>query len=58
MADGESIEVTDRGRPVAFLVPTKADPWEELLAGGQVIEAVGLGSVPDERPGNFGTAAS
>ncbi|HEY5302957.1 MAG TPA: type II toxin-antitoxin system prevent-host-death family antitoxin [Acidimicrobiales bacterium] len=58
VADGESIEVTDRGRPVALLVPTKDDPWEELLASGQVIEATGVGSVLDERPANFGIAAS
>ena len=33
---GESIEVTDRGRPVARLVPVTGDPWADLVASGQV----------------------
>lgn len=58
VANGESIEVTDRGRPVALLVPTKDDPWEELIASGQVIEATDEGSVLDERPANYEITAS
>jgi prevent-host-death family protein len=39
---GESIEVTDRGRPVALLVPPpKPDPIEEMLATGRIREATG-----------------
>jgi prevent-host-death family protein len=58
VAEGESIEITDRGHPVALLVPTPTDPWEELLASGQVIEATGDGDVLDEPPREFGIAAS
>ena len=35
---GEVIEVTDRGQPVARLVPIpQQTPWERLLAAGQVL---------------------
>jgi prevent-host-death family protein len=33
---GESVEVTDRGRLVARLVPAGVDPWDDLVAAGQV----------------------
>lgn len=36
VAAGESIEVTDRGRPVAQLVPVTGDRWADLLASGRV----------------------
>ena len=34
--DGESIEITDRGRPVAVLAPLPADPVERLRAAGDL----------------------
>jgi prevent-host-death family protein len=34
--NGESIEITDRGRPVAVLGPLPADPVERLRAAGDV----------------------
>jgi prevent-host-death family protein len=34
--DGESIEITDRGRPVAVLAPLPADPLERLIAAGDL----------------------
>lgn len=34
--DGESIEITDRGRPVAVLAPLPADPLERLRAAGDL----------------------
>jgi prevent-host-death family protein len=34
--DGESIEITDRGRPVAVLAPLPADPFERLIAAGDL----------------------
>lgn len=34
-AAGESITVTDRGRPVAEIVPIQASPLEQLVASGQ-----------------------
>ena len=50
--------MTDRGRPVALLVPTREDPWEELVVSGQVIMASGDGNVLDELPGDYGVEVS
>lgn len=33
---GETVEVTDRGRPVARLVPVPDDAWSALVAAGAV----------------------
>ncbi len=42
VAAGETIEVTDRGRPVALLTPLPdAGPLERLRAAGEVTAAVG-----------------
>ena len=53
---GETIEVTDRGRPVALLVPVPAaDRLERLVATGRATPAAGdaleLGEPLDPRPG-------
>ena len=34
---GETIEVTDRGRPVARLVPVREETWQDLIDSGAVI---------------------
>lgn len=34
LAAGESIEITDRGCPVARLVPITGDPWQDLISAG------------------------
>ena len=39
--DGESIEITDRGRPVAMLGPLPDDPLERLRASGDLEEGQG-----------------
>ena len=39
VASGESIEITDRGNPVARLVPISGDPWEDLIGAGEVVRA-------------------
>ena len=39
--DGESIEITDRGRPVAVLVPLPEDVLERLRASGDLQEGEG-----------------
>jgi prevent-host-death family protein len=39
--DGESIEITDRGRPVAMLGPLPEDPLERLRALGDLQESHG-----------------
>lgn len=37
---GETIEITDRGRPVALLSPLpQGDPYEQLLASGEIERA-------------------
>lgn len=37
---GESIEVTEHGRPIAVLGPVVEDRWEALIASGAVSPAV------------------
>jgi len=58
VATGETFEVTDRGRLVALLVPTPEDPWQELVASGQVIAATGEGDVTDDPPIDYDIDAS
>jgi prevent-host-death family protein len=53
---GESFEVTDRGRPVAMLVPyEEMDPFERLVASGAITPARGnlldLGPPLPPKPG-------
>ena len=55
---GESFEVTDRGRPVARLVPVLADRWEELLRAGWVVWPDDDSDLLAEKPTDFGVAAS
>jgi prevent-host-death family protein len=49
---GETIEVTDRGRPVAVLAPLpEAEPLERLRAAGEVLSATGtLNDLPNPLP--------
>jgi prevent-host-death family protein len=58
VATGETIEVTDRGRPVALLVPTHEDRWLHLVASRQVLPATGEGDVVDDAPNDYGIDAS
>ncbi len=58
VATGETIEVTDRGRAVALLVPTHQDRWQNLVASGQVIAAALEGYLVDDAPGDYGIDAS
>ncbi|HUB75538.1 MAG TPA: type II toxin-antitoxin system prevent-host-death family antitoxin [Solirubrobacteraceae bacterium] len=37
--DGESVQITDRGRPVALLGPLPEDPLELLRAAGELTPA-------------------
>lgn len=53
---GETIEVTDRGRPVALLVPVPhAGVAERLIASGRMVQGTGdllaLGQPLKPRPG-------
>lgn len=58
VATGETIEVTDRGRPIALLVPVASDHWQSLLASGRVTPPAEEGDVLDEPPDDFGIDAS
>lgn len=58
VAAGETIEVTDRGRPVALLVPPVSDRWQALLETGRVVPPEEEGDVVDERPADYGIMAS
>lgn len=58
VASGETLELTDRGRPVAMLVPVRGDEWEVLLASGQVSAPTEEGDIVDEAPGDYAIDAS
>jgi prevent-host-death family protein len=58
VANGETFEVTDRGRPVARLVPIHTDPWADLVAAGRVTPASDAADVADEVPADYGVDAS
>jgi prevent-host-death family protein len=58
VALGETLEVTDRGRPVARLVPVTADAWEDLLASGRVVQPEGEPDLLEEPPRDYGVDAS
>jgi prevent-host-death family protein len=46
--DGERIEITDRGRPVAVLAPLPDDPLERLRASGDLQDSDGdLSDIPE-----------
>lgn len=46
---GETIEITDRGRPVALLSPTpEGGPYEGMLASGEIERAaLGFDELPE-----------
>jgi prevent-host-death family protein len=58
VAHGESLEVTDRGRPVARLVPITSDTWDDMVASGQVTLATDDTDVATEDPGDYAVDAS
>ena len=56
VARGERLQITDRGRAVALLVPVERDAWSGLLADGRV--RPGVGDLLDEPAEDFGVDAS
>lgn len=58
VARGEALEVTDRGTPVARLVPVRGSDWDTLVAAGRVTPPSAPGDVLDEAPGDYGIEAS
>jgi prevent-host-death family protein len=58
VAGGETLEVTDRGRAVAHLVPIRTNEWDDLVTSGRASPAQDAADVADEAPGDYGVAAS
>ena len=46
VAQGESMEITNRGKPIARLVPIAANPMAELIASGLVLPPTITGPIP------------
>lgn len=47
---GETVEVTERGQPIARLVPIESDYWQDLIRSGQVIPAASDIDLRDIKP--------
>jgi len=58
VAGGETFEVTDRGRPVALLVPVRSDAWQALLASGRISTPADDNDILFEAPSDYGVDAS
>jgi prevent-host-death family protein len=58
VAHGETLEVTDRGRPIARLVPVTVDPWADMIASGKVTVADDDTDIVDEPPRDYDVDAS
>ena len=58
VASGERVEVTDRGRPVAMLVPVRGAAWDDLLASNRVLQPEDVTDLADDPPANYGIDAS
>jgi prevent-host-death family protein len=58
VARGETVEVTQRGRLVARIVPVVDDPWEDLILRGEVIPAASSEDLLAEKPMDYGFNAS
>jgi prevent-host-death family protein len=50
VAQGETVEVTQRGRLVARIVPARPDTWEDMIARGAIIPAESPGGLQDIVP--------
>jgi prevent-host-death family protein len=58
VARGETIEVTQRGRLVARIVPARPDSWDEMIARGEIIPAENPGGLRDIVPIDCGVNLS
>jgi prevent-host-death family protein len=58
VARGETVEVTQRGRLVARIVPASGDTWDDLILRGEVIPAESPGDLRDVEPIDCGFDAS
>ena len=55
---GESIEITDRKRPVARLVPIVEDPYEQMVESGELAPAARPGGMLNVEPLPAGDGAA
>jgi prevent-host-death family protein len=55
---GESLEITDRGRLVAHLVPVTEDAWTDRVASGRIDVHSDDVDLADEAPADYGIDAS
>ena len=55
---GETLEVTDRGRPVARLVPVASDLWTDMVESGKVTLADDHADLVEEPPAVYGVEAA
>lgn len=58
VARGESLEVTDRGRAVARLVPIRGDAYADLVASGRLEVADEATDIAEEAPSDYGVDAA
>lgn len=58
VAKGETVEVTQRGRLVARIVPAGEDSWGDLILRGEVTPAAVPDDLLSEPPGDYGFDAS
>jgi prevent-host-death family protein len=58
VAAGELIEITDRGRPVARLVPITDDSWQDLINAGEVVPGSRRVNARDLKPRDYGFSGS
>jgi prevent-host-death family protein len=58
VAGGDQIEVTDRGRPVARLVPVQSTPWDDLVTSHRVTAPTDPNDIIDEAPLEYGLDAT
>jgi len=50
VARGESIEVTQRGRLVARIVPARPDSWDDMIERGDIVPAHAPGGLAGITP--------
>jgi prevent-host-death family protein len=58
VAAGELFEITDRGRPIARLVPITDDPWQDLINAGEVVPRTGRLDIREMTPDSHDFSAS
>lgn len=58
VAAGELIEITERGRPVARLVPITDDLWQDLINAGEVVPGSRQVDVHNLKPRDYGFSGS